>query len=109
MPDVECDILGKKKNVLVKWGRNAGKWVSVAATITGTLSMIALLFSGIAKGTIDARPFAIFSIFPLAASISGLLFDANNRRLLVRQVVVNMVSMILYLFLIDANLLFQLI
>jgi 1,4-dihydroxy-2-naphthoate octaprenyltransferase len=107
LPDVECDALGKKKNVLVKWGRNAGKWVSVAATITGTVSMVTLLFSGIVKGAIDVRPFAVFSMFPLAASMSGLLFDTNDRRLLVRQVMVNMASMILFLFLIDASLLSQ--
>lgn len=108
LPDVECDTIGQKKNMLVKWGRNAGKWVSVAATLAGTLSMVIFLFSGISKETIDMKPFVIFSMFPLAASISGLLLNKNNRRLLVRQVMINMASMILYLFLIDANLLFQL-
>jgi 1,4-dihydroxy-2-naphthoate octaprenyltransferase len=107
LPDVESDTIGQKKNLLVKGGRTAGKAISVAATLTGTISIVALLFLGITLEIIDLRPFIMFSILPLMASISGLLLNTNNRRHLVRQIIINMTSMILFLFLIDASLLFQ--
>jgi 1,4-dihydroxy-2-naphthoate octaprenyltransferase len=107
LPDVKSDAIGPKKNLLVKWGKTAGKRVSVAATLTGTVSMIILLFLGTTKEIIDVRPFVIFSILPLMASVSGLLLNTNNRGLLVRQVMVNMASMILFLLLIDFSLFLQ--
>ena len=107
LPDVESDTIGQKKNLLVKGGRTAGKAISVAATLTGTISIVALLFLGITIEIIDLRPFIMFSILPLMASISGLLLNTTNRRHLVRQIIINMTSMILFLFFIDASLLFQ--
>ena len=107
LPDVESDIIGQKKNLLVKWGRTAGKAISVAATLTGTISIVALLLLERTIEIIDLRPFIMFSILPLMASISGLLLNTKNRRHLVRQIIINMTSIILFLFFIDASLLFQ--
>lgn len=107
LPDVESDKISHKTNLLVKWGRTAGKVVAVLATFTGTVLMVVLLFVGIANKQIDVMPFAVFSFLPLIASVSGLVFQASTRTVLVRQVMVNMASMILYLFLIDANLFYQ--
>ncbi len=107
LPDVESDTIGQKKNLLVKWGRTAGKAISVAATLTGTISIVALLLLERTIEIIDLRPFIMFSILPLMASISGLLLNTKNRRHLVRQTIINMASIILFLFFIDASLLFQ--
>ena len=107
LPDVESDTIGQKKNLLVKGGRTAGKAIQVAATFTGTISIVALLFWGTAIETIDLRPFIMFSILPLMASISGLMLNTNNRQNLVRQMIINMTSIFLSLFFIDASLLFQ--
>ncbi len=107
LPDVECDKISHKTNLLVKWGRTAGKVVAVLATFKGTSLMLALLFVGTAKEQINVMPFAVFSFLPLIASISGLVFQETTRTVLVRQVMVNMASMILYLFLIDASLFYQ--
>ena len=107
LPDVECDKISHKTNLLVKWGRTAGKVVAVLTTFTGTTLMTALLFVGAANKQIDVMPFAVFSFLPLVASVSGLVFQASTRTVLVRQVMVNMASMILYLFLIDASLFYQ--
>ena len=104
LPDFESDSRSHKRNFLVKWGRNAGRNICVAATITGTTLMTILLFSGTIE-VIDLTSFVIFSIIPLAASISGLLININDRKSLVRQVMINMASMILLLFLIDVSLL----
>ncbi len=107
LPDVESDTIGQKKNLLVKWGRTAGKAISVAATLTGTISIVALLLLERTIEIIDLRPFIMFSILPLMASISGLLLSTKNRRHLVRQIIINMTSIILFLFFVDASLLFQ--
>jgi len=107
LPDVESDTIGQKKNLLVKGGRTAGKAISVAVTLTGTISIVALLLLERTLEIIDLRPFIMFSILPLMASISGLLLNTENRRHLVRQIIINMTSIILFLFFIDASLLFQ--
>lgn len=107
LPDVECDKISHKTNLFVKWGRTAGKVVAVLATFTGTSLMLALLFVGAAKEQINVMPFAVFSFLPLIASVSGLVFQATTRTVLVRQVLVNMASMILYLVLIDVSLFYQ--
>ena len=103
LPDVESDSNNHKKNFLVIWGRNAGRKICVAATIMGTAFMIILLISGKTE-VFDMGSFALFSMIPLIASITGLLVNIDNRKLLMRQVIVNMTSMILFLLLIDASL-----
>lgn len=103
LPDAESDAISNKKNLLVKFGRNVGRNICVAATIIGTVFMMVLLFLG-ATELLDMRLFVIFSVIPLTASIAGLLVNMKNRRLLVRQVMINMASMILFLLLIDISL-----
>lgn len=107
LPDVESDAIGQKKSLLVKYGKTVGNVVSVLATIAGTISLILLFFLGTTKGIIDLTPFIIFSIFPLVASISGFISNTKNQTTLVRQVMINMTSMILFLFLMDISLFFQ--
>ncbi len=103
LPDVEIDANNHKKNFLVKWGINAGRKICVAATIMGTVFMIMLLISGKTE-VLDMGSFVLFSMIPLIVSIAGLLVNIDSRKLLVRQVMVNMTSMILFLLLIDINL-----
>lgn len=107
LPDVESDAIGQKKSLLVKWGRNVGNVVSFVATLAGTISLILLFFLGTTKGIIDLTPFIIFSIFPLIASIIGFVLNTKKRTNIVRHVMINMTSMILFLFLMDVSLLFQ--
>jgi 1,4-dihydroxy-2-naphthoate octaprenyltransferase len=108
-PDVESDILGQKKNLLVKYGRNAGKIVSVAATLMGTLLLILLFLLGIPEEIVDWRPFVIFSFVPLFTSIFTGLYNINTRKFVVRTVMFNMASMILFLFMMNVSLMIQII
>jgi 1,4-dihydroxy-2-naphthoate octaprenyltransferase len=107
LPDLESDSLGNKRNIVVKWGPTAGKFVNVVATIAGTLLLMVLLLFGINSEMIDWTPFVIFSVLPLLASTTGFLWHTNNRRILVRQVMFNMASMIGFLFLINVSLILQ--
>lgn len=104
LPDVESDTLSHKKNVLVRWGIDAGKWISVAATLTGTFFLFLLFYSQVTRGMLNFLPFVIFSILPLVASASCVLVNMNDRKVRIRQVMFNMVAMILMLFLIDVSL-----
>jgi 1,4-dihydroxy-2-naphthoate octaprenyltransferase len=103
LPDVESDTESHKTNFLVKWGLNAGRNICVAATIMGTIFMITLLFSGTTE-ILDIGSLALFSLIPLISSFTGLLINIHDRKVLVRQVMINMASMILFLVLIDVNL-----
>ena len=103
LPDVESDTLSHKTNFLVKWGRKAGRNICVAATIMGTIFMITLLFSGTTE-ILDIGSFVLFSLIPLIASFTGLLINIHDRKVIVRQVMINMASMILFLVLINLTL-----
>ena len=107
LPDIECDTFSRKNNLVVKLGINIGKFVTILATFLGTISILFLLFSGIENKVVDLIPFAVFSIFPLFASISSYLWKTSNRKFLVKQTLINMASMIFFLFIIDMNLFFQ--
>jgi len=108
LPDVESDILGHKKNFLVIFGRTIGKTISVVATLTGTASLTLILFFAPLTDIVDMLPFVVFSVFPLLASIIGVLWLTETRKIVVNQVLFNMASMILFLLLIDISLVFQL-
>jgi 1,4-dihydroxy-2-naphthoate octaprenyltransferase len=108
LPDVESDILGHKKNFLVIFGRTTGKTISVVATLIGTLSLALIFFFAPITEIVDVLPFVVFSSFPLLASIIGVLQLTNTRKITVNQVMFNMATMILFLLLIDMNLVFQL-
>lgn len=107
LPDVECDSLGDKTNILVKYGRTTGKLVCVLATSIGTTSILVLLISGTSRAFIDLSPLLCLSVIPLLAAVVGLLSDTTFRWHLIRQVMVNMASMIGFIFLIDLTLIFQ--
>lgn len=110
LPDFESDTTARKKNLVVKCGRTTGKRVSFAATIIGTIWMWILSSLGQTAEILDLRPFVILSILPLMASLTSLSIGTNNnRKVLVKQVMVNMASMILFVFLIDVSLFLQLI
>lgn len=109
LPDLESDLLGHKKNLVVKFGRLSGKIVSIAATLMGTVLLISLFLSRIAIDFIDWSPFVIFSFIPLFTSVFSGLYNTNSRKLLVRKVMLNMASMILFLFLMDVTLTIQII
>lgn len=107
LPDLESDSLGNKRNIVVNLGRTTGKFVTVVATLAGTLLLIGFLLFGTYSEMIDWTPFVIFSVLPLLASITGFLWHTSNRRVLVRQVMFNIASMIGFLFLINLSLILQ--
>jgi 1,4-dihydroxy-2-naphthoate polyprenyltransferase len=107
LPDVESDRLGEKTNFLVKYGRTTGKIVCLLVTAIGTTSMLVMLLSGTAKSFIDWSPLLGLSVIPLMVAFAGFLSDTTFRKNLVRQVMMNMASMIGFIFLIDVTLIFQ--
>jgi 1,4-dihydroxy-2-naphthoate polyprenyltransferase len=107
MPDVENDRKGKKINALVKWGIKRGMGISFVSALAGTLSLLVLYFSGFFAGRLDLELFILFSFIPLVGVSSGLFADLSSRDHLTRQVMINMSTIILFLFLLDAYMLTQ--
>jgi 1,4-dihydroxy-2-naphthoate octaprenyltransferase len=104
LPDVECDTVAKKRNIFVKWGQKTGKNISVFANILGTISLLAKSLTGAAK-TFDPTLIAVFSVLPLIASITGTKARKSN---VDKQVIFNIASLIIFLFLTDTILILQL-
>jgi 1,4-dihydroxy-2-naphthoate octaprenyltransferase len=109
LPDVECDTAAQKRNILVSWGTKVGKGISVFVNILGTISLVTILFTGIVAKRFDPTLIAAFSFLPLIASIM-MVINANldKREAINKQVTGNISSLILFLLLTDASLLWQL-
>ena len=95
LPDLESDRLAHKKNIVVLWGRKTGRFISIAATAIGTFSLAAINFSG-AFPEIDLDPIVFLSIIPLIAAIVSLVAASEERRILVRQGMINIGSMVIF-------------
>jgi 1,4-dihydroxy-2-naphthoate octaprenyltransferase len=107
MPDIDSDRAGGKINALVKWGVKKGLGISFVSALAGSVSLAVIHFSGILMGKLDAGRFAIFSALPLAGVATGLYNNLNSRQSLVRQGVINMTTMVLFLLLLDADIFAQ--
>jgi 1,4-dihydroxy-2-naphthoate octaprenyltransferase len=108
LPDIESDTIAGKKNVLVKWGTKIGKRISVLANILGTISLVTVSLTGASGKNFDSTLIAVFSFLPLITSIVGIKACADKRDAVEKQVILKITSLILFLLMTDANLLFQL-
>ncbi len=107
MPDIDADRAGEKINALVKWGVRKGFGISFASALAGTLSLATIHFSGILMGKLDAAPLTVLSVLPLAGAATGFYAVPDSRQRLVRQVMINMTAMVLFLLLFDVHILAQ--
>ncbi len=108
IPDVQSDRAAKKTSVIVRFGVRTGILMSLLSALGGTLALLVIHLSGITMGKVDLGLAVVFSIIPIAGVTSTLL---TNLRQPYRayQVTINMISMILFLFLFNLNLLQQII
>lgn len=102
LPDVESDAIAHKRNILVNWGTEIGKRICVFANVLGTISLTTISLTGVIGKSFDPPSKSIFSVFPLIASIVGVNAHKNN---IGKQIILNIISLILFLFLVDVNLL----
>jgi membrane-anchored protein YejM (alkaline phosphatase superfamily) len=91
----------------VNWGVKKGLGISFVSALAGSVSLAVIHFSGILMGKLDAGRFAIFSALPLAGVAAGFYTGISSRQSLVRQVVINMTTMVLFLLLLDADIFAQ--
>jgi 1,4-dihydroxy-2-naphthoate octaprenyltransferase len=107
LPDVECDILGNKKNITTIFGVKRGKLISFTAVLSGTIYFLVMLYLKISNNLIDWTPIFIFSFLPLFASIISILWNNKNRKTLVKQVMLNMGSLTTFVIIIIVILFLQ--
>ncbi len=107
LPDLESDKIANKVNFVVKGGRRRGKILSLVATLLGTVSFTVISLSALA-GEACPTPAVFFSLFPLVAAAYSFAEDSQNRRSLVKQVTVNLLSMVLFIVGFNGILLIQL-
>jgi 1,4-dihydroxy-2-naphthoate octaprenyltransferase len=109
MPDVEVDAVAGKRNMLVRFGRRGGAWISVVACALGTLGFLLIYQSGALGREVDFGLIALFSLVPLAVATVALLRFDESRGGVVRQVKLNFGSMMGFLILTNTMLALQVI
>ncbi|NIU38563.1 hypothetical protein GWN65_00920 [Candidatus Bathyarchaeota archaeon] len=106
LPDVETDRIAHKTNIVVKWGRKAGTYISVIATVLGTVFLAAIHLSGILEGKPDLEWITLLSVIPIVAAIAAIQESAERRNVF-PPVTISTSAMILFICLVDTILLFQ--
>ncbi|MDG6223091.1 MAG: prenyltransferase [Candidatus Bathyarchaeota archaeon] len=107
LPDIKCDTFANKKTLVVKIGQKNGKIISFLATLTATIYFSIISYLKIANGIIDWAPFIIFSALPLLASIFSVLTKTNNQKSLTKQVMLNIISLTVFVILLITSLLLK--
>jgi len=107
LPDRECDSIANKKTLVVKYGQKTAKYIAFLAVLTATTYFIIMATLKIAYSTFDWAPFITFSTLPLFASIISIIKDKNSQESLVKQVMLNITSLTLFVTLSIVSLLIQ--
>ena len=101
MPDLESDRIGQKNTMIVKWGRKTGHILMVLST--GVASFFILFFEicGLFAIYLPFGLFSIISIIPFFVAMRGLIKNSSERKVLNQQVMLNMISIISFILVID--------
>ncbi len=101
LPDVEVDASSDKTNLLVRNGRDLGWNLALVFTILGTVLLLTIALWDPYDGAIDLWYLTLLSLIPLASAVVPFVRYPTGRPRLERQVMANMTSIVLFLFLAD--------
>jgi 1,4-dihydroxy-2-naphthoate octaprenyltransferase len=107
LPDLESDKTANKVTFVVRWGIRKSKAISLVAALLGTISLITISLSALANG-VYLTTVVLFSLVPLTMATFSFTNDKQNRRILVRQVAINMLSTVILIVGVNIILLSQL-
>ncbi|MEM0449859.1 MAG: prenyltransferase [Methanomassiliicoccales archaeon] len=99
LPDLETDTISGKRGFLVRFGRKAGAWLSMLACFFGFLIFLYFSISGILGCCVDFKSLTVVSIIPLIAATYHLANYSETQQLIMRQVLFNFGTMIIFLIL----------
>jgi 1,4-dihydroxy-2-naphthoate octaprenyltransferase len=102
MPDRKADMLGGKRNLLVRAGLEKGLKAAFLATAWSSAYLLYLVF--ISFGSVELRPLLLFSLLPLSAGLLGLMVREVDRTRVIAQVKANFAALMGFVFLADAYL-----
>lgn len=107
LPDVESDVRVHKTNIPATWGRKAATAITVAATILGVLSLAIIQVSGLLQEKLDLKLIIVLAIVPVIAALTVFQRSSSKQEFAIRQMKVNMASMILFLGCVNLSFLIQ--
>jgi 1,4-dihydroxy-2-naphthoate octaprenyltransferase len=106
LPDLEADLRGGKRNLMVRAGRRVGVLAALMATIFTSAYFLAL---SILLPEQEYLPWLLlFSLIPLGAALVGALAEQDDLRRTILQVKANFASLMAFLLLADAYLVISL-
>lgn len=105
LPDLESDMLSKKRNLVVIIGRKKANMTLIIASTIGTLSL--LIIDQLGLMPFNLIPTIALSTLPFISAIICYISESEDRRITVKQVFSNMTSLIILIFGMNINLLIQ--
>ncbi len=97
IPDFEADRAARKMNIVTRIGVKKASYVSLAASLSGTVLLAALHFLGFAGGNFDLTKLVIISLLPFATAAASLLALMTKGLSAVKQTAMNMSGLIGFL------------
>ena len=108
IPDMEADKLGGKKTLVVTYGRRFGFIISAAAALLATLLYIFISQINVYPSNINFGIISILSLIPLFIGILIASKKSTARTKTIKQVNYNLISLSLFIILINTYFLYQL-
>ncbi len=100
IPDKEADILGGKKNLIVKYGRKLGFKLIGLSALAGSLILISLIISGFFPAVIDFRIIAAICMVLVLPSMYGFIKKPEDPQQATQLSIIILNALILMVFLI---------
>jgi 1,4-dihydroxy-2-naphthoate polyprenyltransferase len=109
IPDMEADSSGGKKNLIVVYGREFGFIVGATAALLATISYFLMTLTNLYPSHINWVVIAIFSLIPLSVGILSAMKKPINRINAIKWVNYNILSLSLFVILINIYFIFQIL
>jgi len=109
IPDIEADRAGGKKTLIVAHGREFGFIIGAIAALMATLIYFLMVQTNIYSSNINWVIIAIISLIPLCIGILSVIKKPINRNYAIKWVNYNILSLSIFIILINTYFIFQIL
>jgi 1,4-dihydroxy-2-naphthoate octaprenyltransferase len=109
IPDMEADSLGGKKTLIVVYGRELGFVIGATAALMATISYFLMTQTNLFPSNINWFLIAIISLIPLSIGILSVMKKPIDRIYAIKWVNYNVISLSIFIILVNTYFIFQIL